>query len=156
MPRDVAAVQLEHGEETCIVTVLWVYPANANDAQVTGYRIFANESFLSNETAEIDTHNNEIRISSLFSVPQCTAHIISVSAVNICGHEGPKSSRFELIRADCDRVNGYRAYTRSTVSDTDTYSYHHYIHAGSLTTTVNCVMITIIILATFLFDVHCV
>lgn len=98
MPQSVNALQSQYCEvKMCTITALWHSPRNANEAQVTGYRVFANGSFVTNQTIQSNTSNvNETRISSsiltIFPVPYCAAHMISVSAVNRCGREGKRSS----------------------------------------------------------------
>ena len=62
----------------CIIAVLWFGPQNANESRVTRYRIFANESNLSNDSAELITESNEVRISSLFPIPGLLVQSMSV------------------------------------------------------------------------------
>ena len=80
----------------CTVTALWLGPENAEDAQVTGYNVYVNGTLTAtNGTVNIST-NNETRISTIFSVPDCAAHMVSVRAINKCNKEGKSSSILTL------------------------------------------------------------
>ena len=103
MPQDVFASQLECRLQLdaniakCPNTYFWRYsPMNATQAGVDDYDIFVNGVLESNHTLNNLTTNTGARISSLFNVTNCDVRMFSVSAVNVCGRRGERSSDLML------------------------------------------------------------
>lgn len=95
VPQDVFAIQIEHIEDSCIVTASWEDLMDS-EAGIQNYNIYANQTDVSNDAVISGRTSDNHRISSLLLVPGCFVHEISVSAVNICGHEGPRSAVYRL------------------------------------------------------------
>lgn len=112
VPQDVLAVQIEHGivMGSCIVTVFWQSPYDlfSGDDSKTDegikFKIFANGTNMSNDSIKLSNSNNETRFSTLLTMPGCANHTISISAVDICGREGPKSAGITLDPDMCHMV----------------------------------------------------
>jgi hypothetical protein len=109
----VFAIQVEHNIsiDNCIVTAFW-HSTSRNE--IRGYKIFVNGTNLSNDTIISGTSDNNEVVSTLFSVPGCFAHFISVSAVNECGEVGPESRPVAL-----DPENRHRTNATSYNADPD-------------------------------------
>ena len=115
MPHDVFAYQQEcrlqfntFGVNVigCLHTYFWRYnPVNATQAGVNNYTIYVNGDFysmVSNRTLNNLTMNTGARILRLFNVTNCDVLTFSVSAVNVCGRRGERSS--DLILNPEERV----------------------------------------------------
>ena len=83
MPEDLFAVQILYSASGCKVLATWHSLADVEESTVTHYSVFANETLMSNETVS-SVVRNKTMVSSLFNVPSCATHKISVSA-DSCG-----------------------------------------------------------------------
>ena len=100
MPQDLFAFQLEcrlHLGTGCLNTYYWRYnPVNTTQAGVNDYDIFVNGILESNHTFNNLTTNTGATVFNIFNVTNCDVHVFSVSAVNICGRRGERSSDLML------------------------------------------------------------
>ena len=103
MPQDVFASQLECRSQSdanitkCPNTYFWRYSSmNATQAGVDDYDIFVNGVLESNHTLNNLTTNTGERVLSTFNVTNCDVRTFSVSALNVCGHRGERSSDLML------------------------------------------------------------
>ena len=94
-PQDVVAVQIEHTTESCVVTALW----HNRDNTPLRYYIVTISSYSLHHTIPVSSINST-RFSTVFSVPSCGQHSISVQTVDIYGREGP-FVRVALNKQDC-------------------------------------------------------
>ena len=100
MPQDLFAFQLEcrlHLGTGCLNAYYWRYsPVNATQAGVDDYNIFINGILESNHTLDDITTNTGARVLSIFNMTNCDVRTFSVSAVNVCGRRGERSSDLVL------------------------------------------------------------
>ena len=95
-PLDVFAIQIEHIMNNCIVAAFWEQPVNTSARSEIRYKIYANQTFVSDDSIFNGISDGRTKISTLLSVPGCFVHYINVSAVNVCNREGPRSSSIML------------------------------------------------------------
>ena len=91
MPQDVTSyLILDNNIETgCEVQFGWSPPINPDQGNISHYIVYMNETNVLNRTSEAD--QNRILVS--YPVSSCVTQnvSVSVSTVNQCGREGPRS-----------------------------------------------------------------
>ena len=87
VPEIALAVQRSYPTSSCEVHMIWHSNVDADKRNLTNFLVKANASLMSPDLFYV----NDTWISSLFNVPSCEPHNISVSANNSCG-ESDKSS----------------------------------------------------------------
>ena len=95
MPRDAIAVQLEHTNESCVITTLWNSPDNLAEAPVSNYTITVlNGIVVSHDSVQSilvnATNEPEGPFSTLVAVPSCGRYLVNLQANNVCGVESPE------------------------------------------------------------------
>ena len=89
MPQDVTSyLILDNNIETgCEVQFGWSPPINLDQGNISHYNVYMNETNVLNRTSEAD--QNKILVS--YPVSSCVTQNVSISTVNQCGREGPRS-----------------------------------------------------------------
>ena len=92
MPQNVNVqqkVERYTGNSSCVISIAWNTPVNVAQDDISLYIIYINgiSYYILNKTESIDQN----LILTTFPVCPCAEHSVSVSAVDVCGHEGQRS-----------------------------------------------------------------
>ena len=88
------AVQIPHISENCAITTLWHNPDNLAEAPLSNYTFAIDGVPNTIEANKLERSSSDIFFTS------CGRHLVTLRAVNICGHESPLV-RITLTENDC-------------------------------------------------------
>ena len=99
VPEIALAVQRPHPTSSCEVHMIWRSNVDSDRRNLTNFLVKANASLMSPDLFYV----GNTLISSLFELPSCGSHNVSVSANNSCG-ESDKSSVI-VVSSETPNVN---------------------------------------------------